>query len=115
MAAGTTALLKDIVVPVPEILPTCEALNILFDRHDYRDSVIFGHVKDGNIHFMLTERLGDAAPLDRFPRFADDMVGLVLGRGGSLKAGHGTGRMMGWSSRAMSSSTMTARWASSVL
>ncbi|TKG72452.1 FAD-binding and (Fe-S)-binding domain-containing protein [Prauserella endophytica] len=92
--AGTTALLEDIVVPVPELLPTCEALTALFDRHGYRDSVIFGHAKDGNIHFMLTERLGDGVPLDRFARFTDDMVDLVLGRGGSLKAEHGTGRMM---------------------
>ena len=56
--SGTTALLEDIVVPVPELLPTCESLGDLFHRHDYADSVIFGHAKDGNIHFMLTERLG---------------------------------------------------------
>ncbi|MEU4673619.1 FAD-binding and (Fe-S)-binding domain-containing protein [Amycolatopsis sp. NPDC023774] len=92
--AGTTALLEDIVVPVPELLPTCESLTGLFDRHGYRDSVIFGHAKDGNIHFMLTERLGDGRPLDRFAAFTDDMVDLVLGHGGSLKAEHGTGRMM---------------------
>ncbi|MGW4488664.1 FAD-binding and (Fe-S)-binding domain-containing protein [Amycolatopsis sp. NPDC004368] len=92
--SGTTALLEDIVVPVPELLPTCEALTGLFHVHGYRDSVIFGHAKDGNIHFMLTERLGDGGPLDRFAAFTDDMVDLVLGRGGSLKAEHGTGRMM---------------------
>ncbi|MEV5848437.1 FAD-binding and (Fe-S)-binding domain-containing protein [Streptomyces sp. NPDC051985] len=91
---GTTALLEDVVVPVPELLPTCEELTRLFARHDYRDSVIFGHAKDGNIHFMLTERLGGDAPLDRFARFTDDMVELILRRGGSLKAEHGTGRMM---------------------
>ncbi|AXB41396.1 oxidoreductase [Amycolatopsis albispora] len=91
---GTTALLEDIVVPVPELLPTCDALTGLFTKHGYHDSVIFGHAKDGNIHFMLTERLGDGAPLDRFAAFTDDMADLVLGRGGSLKAEHGTGRMM---------------------
>jgi D-lactate dehydrogenase len=92
--AGTTALLEDIVVPVPELLPTCDALTSLFAKHSYDDSVLFGHAKDGNIHFMLTERLGDGAPLDRFAAFTDDLVDLVLGRGGSLKAEHGTGRMM---------------------
>src|SRR5690348_7844054 len=92
--AGTTALLEDIVVPVPELLPTCESLTGLFDRHGYRDSVIFGHAKDGNIHFMLTERLGAGGDLQRFAEFTEDMVELVLANGGNLKAEHGTGRIM---------------------
>ncbi|MHA6782179.1 FAD-binding and (Fe-S)-binding domain-containing protein [Pseudonocardia saturnea] len=92
--SGTTALLEDIVVPVPALLPTCETLTSLFAKHGYGNAVIFGHAKDGNIHFMLTETLGDGAPLDRFARFTDDMVDLVLSHGGSLKAEHGTGRMM---------------------
>ncbi|MFD2420291.1 FAD-binding and (Fe-S)-binding domain-containing protein [Amycolatopsis pigmentata] len=93
--SGTTALLEDIVVPVPRLLPTCERLIGLFRRHGYEDAVIFGHAKDGNIHFVLTERLGDEhASIERFARFTDDMVELVLGQGGSLKAEHGTGRMM---------------------
>ena len=92
--SGTTALLEDIVVPVPALLDTCEKLTDLFARHGYRDSVIFGHAKDGNVHFMLTERLGGGGPLDRFIGFTEDLVDLVLGQGGSLKAEHGTGRMM---------------------
>ena len=92
--SGTTALLEDIVVPVPALLETCEQLTGLFARHAYQDSVIFGHAKDGNIHFMLTEQLGGGGPLDRFLGFTEDMVDLVLGQGGSLKAEHGTGRMM---------------------
>ena len=92
--SGTTALLEDVVVPVPALLDTCEQLTTLFDRHGYQDSVIFGHAKDGNIHFMLTEKLGGGGPLDRFLGFTEDMVDLVLGHGGSLKAEHGTGRMM---------------------
>jgi D-lactate dehydrogenase len=91
--SGTTALLEDIVVPVPALLPTCERLIALFDRHEYADGVIFGHAKDGNIHFMLTERLSGGS-LDRFSRFTEDMVQLILEQGGSLKAEHGTGRMM---------------------
>ncbi len=92
--SGTTALLEDVVVPVPALLDTCEQLTALFGRHGYQDSVIFGHAKDGNVHFMLTEKLGGGGPLDRFLGFTEDMVELVLGHGGSLKAEHGTGRMM---------------------
>ena len=92
--SGTTALLEDIVVPVPALLDTCEQLIDLFGKHGYTDSVIFGHAKDGNIHFMLTERLGGAGDLRRFADFTEDMVDLVLGNGGNLKAEHGTGRIM---------------------
>lgn len=92
--SGTTALLEDVVVPVPVLLGTCESLTELFDRHQYEESVIFGHAKDGNIHFMLNERFEDPANLERYQRFTEDMVDLILGNGGSLKAEHGTGRIM---------------------
>ncbi|WP_224386419.1 FAD-binding and (Fe-S)-binding domain-containing protein [Pseudonocardia sp. ICBG1293] len=94
---GTAALLEDVAVPVPDLLATCEGLIALFAKHDYDHAVIFGHAKDGNVHFMLTEDLDDsgtAGGRDRFGRFTDDMVDLVLAHGGTLKAEHGTGRMM---------------------
>ncbi|GAA1528655.1 D-lactate dehydrogenase [Microbacterium ginsengiterrae] len=92
--SGTTALLEDIVVPVDRLLDTCERLIELFDEHDYEDSVIFGHAKDGNVHFLLNERFDDEASIARYRRFTADLVDLVLGHGGSLKAEHGTGRIM---------------------
>lgn len=93
-AAGTTALLEDIVVPVPRLAATCESLQGLFEQYSYADSVIFGHAKDGNIHFMLTDRFDEAAAMQRFEQFTEDMVDLVLDAGGNLKAEHGTGRVM---------------------
>ncbi|KAA9089559.1 FAD-binding and (Fe-S)-binding domain-containing protein [Microbacterium radiodurans] len=92
--SGTTALLEDIVVPVPELAATCASLQELFERYAYRDSVIFGHAKDGNIHFMLTDRFETDDQLSRYAGFTDDLVDLVLGAGGNLKAEHGTGRVM---------------------
>ncbi|MEO6712890.1 MAG: FAD-binding and (Fe-S)-binding domain-containing protein [Mycobacteriales bacterium] len=92
--AGTTALLEDIAVPVPALADTCVELVALFAAHDYDDSVIFGHAKDGNIHFMLTERFDEPERVDHYLAFTEDMVALVLGRDGTLKAEHGTGRMM---------------------
>ncbi|MGU3497384.1 FAD-binding and (Fe-S)-binding domain-containing protein [Mycobacterium sp. C31M] len=92
--SGTTALLEDVVVPVDLLADTCSGLSELFDRYAYRDSVIFGHAKDGNIHFLLTDKFSDAEPLQRYSDFTEDMVDLVLGQGGSLKAEHGTGRVM---------------------
>lgn len=89
---GATALLEDVVVPVGELDATCTGLQGLLDRHGYEEAVIFGHAKDGNIHFLLNERLGEGT--DRYEAFTEDMVELVLGHGGNLKAEHGTGRVM---------------------
>lgn len=92
--SGTTALLEDIAVPVERLYETCEGLGRLFSKHRYEDSVIFGHAKDGNIHFMLNERFEDPESLARYEAFTEDMVELVLAQQGTLKAEHGTGRIM---------------------
>ena len=92
--SGTTALLEDIAVPVDRLSAICLGLQTLFATHGYDDAVIFGHAKDGNIHFLLNEDFGDTAKVARYRAFTEDMVALVLGAGGSLKAEHGTGRIM---------------------
>ena len=92
--SGTTALLEDVAVPVAALADTCEGLLHLLDRHGYEESVVFGHARDGNIHFLLNERFDQAETRSRFQAFTEDMVELVLGAGGTLKAEHGTGRMM---------------------
>lgn len=92
--SGTTALLEDIAVPVARLSETCAGLTRLFEIHGYGDAVIFGHAKDGNIHFLITEDFADKASLDRYRAFTEDMIDLVLDAGGTLKAEHGTGRIM---------------------
>jgi len=92
--SGTTALLEDIAVPLHNLFSTCVALTRLFDDFGYEDSVIFGHAKDGNLHFMLNERFDDPVSLQRYEAFTEEMVSLVLAQGGTLKAEHGTGRIM---------------------
>jgi D-lactate dehydrogenase len=92
--SGTTALLEDVVVPVAKLADTCSELAVLFDRYAYADSVIFGHAKDGNIHFMLTDRFENDEQMGRYIGFTEEMVDLVLANDGSLKAEHGTGRVM---------------------
>jgi D-lactate dehydrogenase len=92
--SGTTALLEDIAVPVDQLLSTCSDLTALFEEHGYEGSVIFGHAKDGNVHFMLNEDFDRPENITRYLAFTDDMVDLVLNAGGTLKAEHGTGRIM---------------------
>ncbi|MDR0848923.1 MAG: FAD-binding oxidoreductase, partial [Propionibacteriaceae bacterium] len=91
---GTTALLEDVVVPVASLANTCTELSQLFDEYKYADSVIFGHAKDGNVHFMITDRFEGDEPLQRYHDFTEAMVDVVLRYNGSLKAEHGTGRVM---------------------
>lgn len=90
---GTVALLEDIAVPLPALADTCESLTTLFSKYDYRNSVIFGHAKDGNVHFLLNEDF-DGQGTRRYEDFTLDLVDLVLGADGTLKAEHGTGRVM---------------------
>jgi D-lactate dehydrogenase len=92
--SGTTALLEDVSVPVRTLPSTCDGLTELFDRHGYEGSVVFGHAKDGNVHFLVNERFDDEVSLERYRRFTDEMVDLVLSQDGTLKAEHGTGRIM---------------------
>lgn len=91
---GTTALLEDIAVPVAVLGTTCERLTTLLNAHGYRDAVIFGHAKDGNLHFLIVEDFTSSSGRERFAAFTNELVELVLDAGGTLKAEHGTGRVM---------------------
>ncbi|MFZ9876322.1 MAG: FAD-binding and (Fe-S)-binding domain-containing protein, partial [Candidatus Nanopelagicales bacterium] len=93
-AKGTTALLEDISVPMHNLHETTMHLSQLLNKHNYLDSVIFGHAKDGNLHFLLNEKFNDENHLQRYIDFTNDLVELVLSQDGSLKAEHGTGRIM---------------------
>ncbi len=92
--SGTTALLEDIAVPVSQLSSTCEKLSVLLHAHGYDDSVVFGHARDGNVHFLVVEDFRLGSGVERYQRFTEDLVELVLSQGGSLKAEHGTGRVM---------------------
>lgn len=92
--SGTTAILEDIAVPGDRLLAASDNLTELLREFRYPDAVMFGHAKDGNLHFMIAEQFDTATAVDRFQRFTDRLVDVVLDHGGTLKAEHGTGRMM---------------------
>jgi D-lactate dehydrogenase len=57
--------------------------------------VIFGHAKDGNLHFLVNQAFDNENQIQHFDKFLRAMVGIVSGKyDGSLKAEHGTGRNM---------------------
>lgn len=92
--SGTTNLLEDVAVPVADLTATIDDLSHAFGAHGYDDAVVFGHAKDGNIHFMINPDLADPAQVEAYRAFTEDMVATVLGHDGTLKAEHGTGRIM---------------------
>ncbi len=93
--SGTTVLIEDVGFPVERLADAAVDLTVLFARHGYDEAIIFGHAKDGNLHFVVTQSFNDQAEIDRYARFMDDVVTLVVERyDGALKAEHGTGRNM---------------------
>lgn len=92
---GTSVVLEDVTFPPARLADGIAALAALFAGHGYRDAVVFGHAKEGNLHFLLTPRFDEPAAIDRYAGFMRALVDLVAVEfGGSLKGEHGTGRNM---------------------
>ncbi|MBI5703528.1 MAG: FAD-binding oxidoreductase [Chloroflexi bacterium] len=90
---ATTLLCEDIVFPVQSLADGVTNLQCLFNEHGYEEGVIFGHAKDGNLHFLIAQSFNTEAETRRFAAFMDDLVRVVSGKyDGALKAEHGTGR-----------------------
>ena len=70
-------------------------LQVLFKKFGYNNAIIFGHAKDGNIHFVVTQAFDTPNEVERYHAFISDVVELVVKKyNGALKAEHGTGRNM---------------------
>jgi len=94
-ASGSTVILEDIAFPVAQLGDAILDLHDLFKAHDYNQAIIFGHAKDGNIHFVVTQSFETPSEVERYDRFLQDVVDLVVKKyDGALKAEHGTGRNM---------------------
>ncbi len=92
---GTTVIIEDVAFPIESLASATLDLQQLLRQHGYDEAIIFGHALEGNLHFVFTQDFGDAAEIERYARFMDDVCKLVVCKyDGSLKAEHGTGRNM---------------------
>jgi D-lactate dehydrogenase len=92
---GTTVVIEDVAFPMQHLAAGVVDLQRLFLEHGYGDGVIFGHARDGNVHFVFTQDFNDAREVERYARFIEAVCDLVVRKyDGSLKAEHGTGRAM---------------------
>jgi D-lactate dehydrogenase len=90
---GTTVIIEDVVFPIEVLADATVELTGLFKKHGYDTGIVFGHAKDGNLHFVITQSFNDRAAVDQYARFMEDLVPLVVRRyDGALKGEHGTGR-----------------------
>lgn len=94
-ASGTTVILEDVAFPVHKLGDAILDLQQLFLKYRYDNAIIFGHAKDGNIHFVVTQSFGTESEIKRYDSFLREVVSLVVEKyDGTLKAEHGTGRNM---------------------
>jgi D-lactate dehydrogenase len=93
--SGTTVIIEDVAFPIESLADAAHGLTKLFGVHGYDNAIIFGHAKDGNLHFVITQSFNTQQAVDQYSYFIDDVVKLVVDRyDGALKAEHGTGRNM---------------------
>lgn len=93
--AGDTCIIEDVAVPVEHLADAALTLQKLFIKHGYTEGVIFGHARDGNLHFVFNQNFGAKREVDRYAAFMDEVCRSIAGKyDGSLKAEHGTGRNM---------------------
>ena len=92
---GTTALLEDVAVPIEHLGNAVMDLQMLFDRFGYQNAIIFGHAKEGNLHFLITQSVNDDPAIAVFEQFNRELANIIIHKyGGSMKAEHGTGRQI---------------------
>jgi D-lactate dehydrogenase len=93
--SGTTVILEDIAFPVDKLGDAISDLQLLFQKYSYFNAIIFGHAKDGNIHFVITQSFHTENEVERYDNFMREVIALVIDKyDGTLKAEHGTGRNM---------------------
>lgn len=94
-ASGTTAMLEDVAVPLESLGKAVKDLHSLFAKYGYTNAIIFGHAKEGNLHFLVTQPVNQQEEIAVFEAFNDELAALIIHKyKGSLKAEHGTGRQI---------------------
>lgn len=92
-AKGTSALMEDFTFPVERLGEAVIDVQKLFEKHHYENGIIFGHAKDGNLHFVISQSFFSPEDIALYEKFNDDLFDLVLDKyDGALKAEHSSGR-----------------------
>lgn len=92
---GSTVITEDLCFPIEDLADGITSVQELFEEFGFSDNgIIFGHALAGNIHFIITPDLNDKTEYNNFANLVEKMATVVASFGGSIKAEHGTGRMV---------------------
>ncbi len=92
---GTSVITEDICFDIENLGEAITDLHRIFKKWKYQDAVVFGHAKDGNLHFVASIDLESKEGIARYKGMLDDITKMTIDKfNGSLKAEHGTGRNM---------------------
>lgn len=90
---NSAVITEDVCFEIARLGEGVAFLQGLFEKYDFR-GIIFGHALAGNLHFIITPNLDCPRERARFEAFVGEMAQGVVNLGGSIKAEHGTGRMV---------------------
>ncbi|HVU18226.1 MAG TPA: FAD-binding and (Fe-S)-binding domain-containing protein [Candidatus Didemnitutus sp.] len=85
---------EDSAVPVDAVPQYLRELRALFRRYDYNPS-LYGHMGQGCVHCRVPFDLYSAAGIEKYRRFMDEAVKLVMKFGGVASGEHGDGQARG--------------------
>ncbi|WP_121021086.1 FAD-binding and (Fe-S)-binding domain-containing protein [Helicobacter vulpis] len=92
---GASVITEDLCFSMEHLQEGIARLQNLLAVHGFKEhSVIFGHALSGNLHFVITPLLENEDERTQFSALVEDMAHMVASLQGSIKAEHGTGRMV---------------------
>ena len=92
---GTSVIIEDVAVGADHLTEAVIDMRHMLDELDYKDAVIYGHVLDGNLHFIFAQDFHNPDELKKYENMILQLTRLIVDKyDGSLKAEHGTGLNM---------------------
>ncbi|MCK4881326.1 MAG: 4Fe-4S dicluster domain-containing protein, partial [Bacteroidales bacterium] len=92
---GTSVIIEDVAVGAEHLTAAVIDIRTMLDRLGYEDAVIYGHVLDGNLHFIFAQDFHNSDELKQYENMIFQLTRLIVDKyDGSLKAEHGTGLNM---------------------
>jgi len=89
---GSSVIIEDVAVAAEHLTAAVGDMRGMLDELGYEDAVIYGHVLDGNLHFIFSQDFHNDEELIKYENMILQLTRLIVDKyDGSLKAEHGTG------------------------
>lgn len=71
---GTTCIIEDIAFHIEDLPDAIDEVSGLLDKYHYDDSCIYGHVLEGNVHFIINQLFDSDKEVERYGEMLRDIV-----------------------------------------